>query len=133
MYRLHHTGHDYEVIYSNEALMVEIDQGAVPTGVEYPGGFADLPDYRRWAEWTAEEAAATLAVISDAIRAGTPIAELRFPHHAAPPPVYETGARRVYRVPEAFCRAHGVGRDRYGLAARDYERWHALWRRLGQR
>ena len=71
-----------------------------------------------------------VAVLSDAIRAGTPFPELRFPFMRDPLPVYEGGARRVYRLPLAFTHPRGIERDRYGLAARDYHRWHALWHRL---
>jgi hypothetical protein len=69
-------------------------------------------------------------VLSDALRHGTPLAGLRFPHMTKPPPRYDGGARRVYRLPERFTAPRGLARDRCGLAARDYRRWLALCDRL---
>ena len=71
-----------------------------------------------------------LTLLGDAIRAGSPLAELRFPYVRIPLPTYDGGPLRAYRLPEVFTAPRGLARDRYGLAARDYHRWHAIWRRL---
>ncbi len=81
-------------------------------------------------EWTDEETAATLAVFSDAIRHGTPLHALRFPHMSEALPAYSGGARRVYRLPRRFTDPRGIHRDRYGLAACDHVRWNAICDRL---
>jgi uncharacterized protein (TIGR02996 family) len=77
--------------------------------------------------WGDDVAASTLAVLSDAIHYGTPLETLRFPFHADRLPSYPSGARRVYRLPLEFRASRRIEQDRYGLAARDYHRWMALW------
>jgi len=129
-YELDWGGHHYYVRYRHESLSLSIDDGAVDSGVDYPDGYPDDFRYLRDGEWTDDEAAATLAVISDAIRYGTPFEPLRFPHMYDPPPVYDGGARRVYRIPLRFTKPRAIHRDRYALAARDYTRWNAICDRL---
>jgi len=129
-YELHHGGHHYYVRYRHRDLSVTIDDGAIDSGVAYPEAYDSDFDFDSDGDWTDEETASTLAVLSDAIRAGTPFPELRFPAMREPLPQYDGGSRRVYRLPEAFTRTRGIARDRYGLAARDYYRWHALWDRI---
>ena len=128
-YEVTYGGHHYAVWWRRGDIYVRIDDGDIDSGVDYPNGFPDDVDEEP-GYWTASETAATLAVLSDAIRAGTPLAELRLPCMREQLPVYEGGARRVYRLPPAFTKPRGIHRDRYGLAARDYHRWNALWRRL---
>lgn len=132
-YELDWGGHHYYVRYRHEELSVSIDDGAIVTGVEYPEGFPDDFTYVSHGEWTDEETAATLAVLSDAIRYGTPFDALRFPHMPDTLPVYDGGARRVYRLPLRFTQPRGIHRDRYGLAARDYVRWNAIFDRFASR
>jgi uncharacterized protein (TIGR02996 family) len=129
-YELDHGGHHYYVRYRHRDLSVTIDDGAIDSGVAYPEAYADELDFSSDGDWVDEEAAETLAVLSDAIRAGTPFPELRFKAMRPQLPQYDGGSRRVYRLPEDFTRPRGLARDRYGLAARDYHRWHAIWNRI---
>lgn len=127
-YEVDFAGHHYYARYHNHSLSVSIDDGAVETGIEYPGGWdLDLADS---GEWSDEECAVILQLLSDAIRAGTPLAELVFPYMSEPLPVYDGGPLRAYRLPKQFRLLRGLARDRYGLAARDYHRWYWLWHRL---
>jgi hypothetical protein len=84
--------------------------------------------------WTDEQAGVILAIVGDALRESTPIGELCFPYdspYEGPPlPSYPDAPRRVYALPSSFARPRGLRRDRHALAARDYDRWHALWARL---
>lgn len=129
-YDVDHAGHHYYVRYRHGDLSVTIDDGDIDSGVDYPDGFPDSLGCALDGDWTDEETASTLAVLSDAIRAGTPFRGLRFPTMRNRLPEYDGGSRRVYRLPSSFTRPRGIARDRYGLAARDYHRWHALWSRL---
>jgi uncharacterized protein (TIGR02996 family) len=85
-------------------------------------------------DWTAEQYQVILGIIGDAIREGTSVSELCFPYdglYDGPPlPCYPDAPRRVYALPNAFAKPRGLRRDRHALAARDYQRWHALWERL---
>nr|HEX4312404.1 TIGR02996 domain-containing protein [Kofleriaceae bacterium] len=120
---LHWNGLRYGIRYRPGSLLCMTGDGTV-TRVD------ECPTFTATSGWTDAETFATLAVFSDAIRHGTPLGPMRFPHHPSPPPVYDGGARRVYRLPERFMIPRGLARDRYGLAARDYRRWNALCDRL---
>ena len=71
-----------------------------------------------------------LEILSDAIRADTPLNELRFPYQTMPLPQFEGSPLRCYTLPTEFTIPRGILRNRYGLAARDYNRWYAIWMRL---
>lgn len=88
-----------------------------------------LLDLGPW--WTEEQTRVILTILSDAIRANTPIDDdLRFPYGAMPLPHYEGSPLRCYTLPTEFTIPRELLRNRYGLAARDYQRWHAIWHRL---
>jgi uncharacterized protein (TIGR02996 family) len=127
-YHLEHGGHRYHLRYGWTALCLSIDDGAIDSGVDYPGGFPHEPDLD--GPWTANQERLILTIVSDAIREGTPFAELRFPFGFRALPVHEGAPLRCYALPEAFTAPRGLGRYQRGLAARDYHRWHALWDRL---
>lgn len=129
-YEGEYRGHRYYIRYRHGSLSSEIDDGLVPTGVEYPDGYPQDVGLVAEGEWTDEETELLLATFRDAIHAGSPLGELWFPTESPAPPVYDGGPRRCYRLPDAFTEPRGISRDRYGLAARDHARWHALWRRL---
>lgn len=80
--------------------------------------------------WTAEEERVVLTITSDAIHARAPIDDLRFPYGVMPLPQYEGSPLRCYTLPTEFTIPREILRNRYGLAARDYHRWHAIWQRL---
>lgn len=82
--------------------------------------------------WTPDEAAPIVRAIGDAIRAGTSIKDLRLPFERHPLPQYEGAAIRCYEVPRKFAIRRGVPPTAYGLAARDYRRWMALWGTCGR-
>jgi uncharacterized protein (TIGR02996 family) len=123
-------GHGYYIRYRHSSLSAEIDDGAIATGVEYPDGYPQDLNLQKDSEWTDDETELLLATFRDAIYAGSPLGELWFPTENPAPPIYAGGARRCYRLPSAFTEPRGISRDRYGLAARDYARWHELWQRL---
>ena len=104
------------------------DEG--PQLVIAPDGFPQDLELASSDEWTEREASVILTLISDAIRAGTPLADLRFPFASNPLPSYDGGPMRGYHLPEDFTALRGLARNRYGLAARDYQRWHSIWHRL---
>lgn len=117
-----HAGRDYEVRCSNRRLSFRVDGGRLFTyasRLELAGKL-----------WNDEERGAILTLFSDAIRAGTPLDQLHFPCMRPALPSYDGGPLRGYPLPEAFTAPRGIERYRYGLAARDYYRWHAIWRRL---
>ncbi len=119
--------HHYYVRYRHGTLSVSIDDGAIESGVDYPDGY-DL-ELASEGEWSDEECATILQLLSDAIRAGTPLPDLVFPYMPDPLPLYDGGPLRGYRLPAKFTIPRGIARDRYGLAARDYHRWHWIWHR----
>lgn len=80
--------------------------------------------------WPEAEARETLAIVSDAIRAKTPFERLRFPSGALPLPQHPGSPLRCYQLPIEFLKEHDLLRNRFGLAARDYHRWHAIWNRV---
>ncbi|MDQ3340098.1 MAG: hypothetical protein M4D80_33485 [Myxococcota bacterium] len=80
--------------------------------------------------WTEEQTRVIFTILSDVIRASAPFDELRFPYGTMPLPQYEGSPLRCYTLPTAFTIPRGILRNRYGLAARDYHRWHAIWQRL---
>jgi hypothetical protein len=102
-----------------------VDDALDETTFEYP---FDLPGR----SWTAEQARVVLAILSDAIRAGTPLDVLRFPYMTMPLPSYDGGPLRCYQLPTEFTIPRSILRNRYGIAARDYRRWLALCDRLRQ-
>ena len=80
--------------------------------------------------WTGEQQSIVLAILSDVIRASTPFDGLRFPLGPIPLPQHAGSPLRCYMLPVEFLRDHDLLRNQYGLAARDYHRWHAIWKRL---
>jgi uncharacterized protein (TIGR02996 family) len=81
--------------------------------------------------WDEDQTAIILTIVSDVIRAGTPFEGLRFPFNGILSlPQYEGSPLRCYMLPIEFLRAHDATRNQLGLAARDYHRWHAIWKRL---
>lgn len=129
-YEVGHEGHHYYVRYRHYDLSVTIDDGAIDSGVDYPDGFPEELDLPSSGEWTDEEARVILTILSDAIRAGTPLVELKFPFGKHALPIYEGAPPRCYELPAEFTAPRGLPRHRHGLAARDYHRWHRLWDRL---
>lgn len=129
-YELLYNGHHYRVDFTNSDFFIEIDAGAIDSGVGHPDGFPEeLPaSYRGY--WYPEETQAVLAALSEAIRAGTPFPELVFPFGKELLPQYPGVPLRCYRLPDAFTQPRGLPRSRFGLAARDYHRWHGVWHRL---
>jgi uncharacterized protein (TIGR02996 family) len=81
---------------------------------------------------TPTEAATVLRAIGDAIVAGTPLKSLRFPYTDDELPSYPGCALRVYALPDEFTKTRGIPRGQLGLAARDYDRWILVWRRLAR-
>jgi hypothetical protein len=69
-----------------------------------------------------------LEILGDVIRADAPFDGLSLARDAVPQ--YEGGPLRCYRLPLEFLLPRGYLRNRFGLAARDYHRWHAIWQRL---
>lgn len=128
-YEVVHGGHHYYVRYRHHMLSVSIDDGAIDSGVDYPEGYGPL-ELLNSGDWTDEEEDVILTILSDAIRAGTPLSALCFPYTAWPLPHHRGTPHRVYALPTDYVAARGIARDRYGLAARDYQRWHAIWSRL---
>ena len=82
------------------------------------------------AEWTDEEERVVLTIVSDVIRAQTPLDNIQFPYQKLPLPHYAGSPFRCYQLPPEFLGAHDLLRNERGLAARDYHRWHAIWKRL---
>ncbi len=118
-YTMLHAGRQYDIRYRGFVLTID----AAPT-IEWRLGLADAD------RWTPDEATAILCLLSDAIRADTPLAQLRFPFQPDPVPIYDAGPLRGYRLPRGFTRPRGIAPSRYGLAARDYHRWMRLYDRL---
>jgi hypothetical protein len=112
----------YIVNYEHYTLSVEIVE------------FADL--YEWWvpcagrATWSPEDKRTILTLLGDAIRARSPLDELRFPQMADALPSYDGGPLRGYALPDEFIAPRGIAKNRFGLAARDYHRWRWLWRRF---
>jgi uncharacterized protein (TIGR02996 family) len=134
---LHHGGRHYIVNYGHDSFYVWIiDEGDdVADFDDDPDGYplelyALLPHPSFSGHWTDEERAVILTLLSDAIRAGTPLSELQLPYISNPLPQYPGAPLRAYWLPEPFVTAHGLSRDLHGLPVRDYHRWHALWKRF---
>lgn len=129
-YEVAHAGHHYYVRYRHEDLSVTIDEGEIDSGVDYPDGFPGALGLCSTDEWTDEETLVILTILSDAIRAGTPLPSLLFPFTEPALPIYPGAPLRCYALPQAFTAPRGLGPRDHGLAARDYRRWHRLWTRL---
>lgn len=129
-YEVTHGGHHYYIRYRHERLSVTIDDGAIASGVDYPDGFPQDLHLLESGDWTDEETHTILTILGDAIRAGTPLAELEFPFGRQALPRYRDAPLRCYALPAEFTAPRGLGRYDHGLAARDYHRWHARWARL---
>jgi hypothetical protein len=69
-------------------------------------------------------------ILGDVIRAGSPFESLRFDLDGIQLPLYDGGPLRCYQLPLEYSIPRGYLRNRFGLAARDYHRWHAIWQRL---
>jgi uncharacterized protein (TIGR02996 family) len=80
--------------------------------------------------WIHEHRALIFRVISDAIHANTPFETLVFPFGPLAFPQYEGSPLRCYMLPVELLRRHDLLRNQFGLAARDYYRWHRIWNRL---
>jgi uncharacterized protein (TIGR02996 family) len=80
--------------------------------------------------WTDVEAAVILGHLGEAIRAGAPLQYMQLPFGKDPLPTYDGGPVRSYRLPAEFMKQRGLRPSELGLAARDYQRWITLWRRL---
>jgi hypothetical protein len=83
--------------------------------------------------WTDDEKLVILTLLSEAIRADTPLPDLCFPYGDVRLPVHEDAPLRAYVLPVEFTAPRGLAPHQYGLAVRDHRRWHALWRRLRDR
>ena len=129
-YECTYRGHEYFLRYRHGHLSCTVDDGEVWTGVEYPEHYPQHLNLLGEGEWTDEETALLLATFRDAIFWGSPLGELWFPTEEYAPPVYDAGPRRCYRLPKEHTDPRGIQNERYGLAARDYARWHAIWDRL---
>jgi uncharacterized protein (TIGR02996 family) len=119
---VHHAGRDYEVRCRDRRLGYRVNGGGLLT---YPGKLELAGD-----TWNDDERTTILTLFSDAIRAGTPLDALRIPYLHPALPRYDGGPLRAYALPDAFTGPRGIDRFHYGLAARDYHRWHAIWARL---
>ena len=128
-YEFPHEGHHYFVRYHHHSLSVTLDDGGTYSG-EGPDCFVEKLGLLSSGEWTDEETQIILTILSDAIRAVTPLPELRFPFGKTSLPIYSGAPLRCYLLPEAFTAPRGLGRYECGLAARDYYRWYELWSRL---
>jgi uncharacterized protein (TIGR02996 family) len=81
---------------------------------------------------TDDERTVIVQLVSDALRHDTPLGSLRFPYGRDPLPTYAGGPLRGYRLPREFTEPRGIAKTRYGLAARDFRRWLAVWARLAR-
>ena len=118
-YRLDaYQGHNYYLRYRHGSFSITIDddhQTEVYPELDVSGD----------GEWTVEETNVILAIVSQAIRDGTPLGELVFPAgddmraHSH----YRTGRCPTYCFPTGF-------QNELSLDARDHGRWYALWARL---
>ncbi|MBA2542907.1 MAG: hypothetical protein H0V17_24890, partial [Deltaproteobacteria bacterium] len=122
-YVLTHDASDYDLHYRNRTFELRVNGRNI---------------YRRRLQmtnrsaWTTAEAALILRHVSEAIRAGAPLISLQLPFVPDPLPTYDGGPVRSYGVPLEFTRPRGLAPSALGLAARDYARWIALWRRLAK-
>lgn len=121
-YSAAHKHTQYDVRYRGQVLEVLVNAGNNPTLSARLDLAADA--------WTEQEATTILRLLSDAIRAETPLELLRMPFINDAPPVYDSGPLRGYRLPQRFRERYRLQPDRYGLAPRDYHRWLAIWTRL---
>jgi uncharacterized protein (TIGR02996 family) len=127
-YEIDFEGHRHEVRYHQYQLFISTDGHLDPGRAPVRG--RTLRGLQRHSDWTYDEMRVILSIVSDALRARTPLAELHFPYAGHPLPVYAGAPRRVYVLPERFTRPRQLPHYDHGLAACDYHRWHALWRRL---
>jgi uncharacterized protein (TIGR02996 family) len=128
-YDLSFEGAHYLIQYRRRILTITVQYGTSPGGVtQFPR--KALERVQAASAWTADEARQILRVISDAIIAGAPLRHLQFPLGAEPLPEYPAGAVRCYRLPAQFTGPRRISPTRYGLAARDHERWNSIWNRL---
>lgn len=127
-YDVTHDSVFYRVRCRRRILTIFIAHGTNPVpSIQFPRKVLDR--LKEGSVWTADEARQILSVISGAIVAGSPLRELQFPLMTQALPEYGAGAVRCYRLPLAFTGPRHISPIRYGLAARDYERWHAIWNR----
>ena len=130
---------EYELLHDDHIYTLEYDEGGWDAryqlrvrGVDAHEDEASVHaiELELAEPWTDEQARVVLAIISDAIRAWTPLDDLHMPYRSMPLPQYEGSPLRCYLLPLEFLIPRGLLRNRYGLAARDYHRWHAIWNRL---
>jgi uncharacterized protein (TIGR02996 family) len=135
-YTLWHGRKTYLVECVDGVLTMEVNGGWWRRGDRVLGPHQIFPVSDRsdrrggFGEWTAKEERFYLTLISDALRAATPLDELYFPSLAGELPQYLDVPLRAYQIPDDFTAPRGLDRFACGLAARDYHRWHALWGRL---
>jgi uncharacterized protein (TIGR02996 family) len=125
-YYVNHGGHGYTLVFRHHVLTISVDGRDIDRR-EFPDGLAlatandgDLTD---------DEIAIVFEIVSDAIRAGTPLSELCYPFGPGALPYYPGAPRRVYEIPRKFRAKRGLARESVGLAACDYHRWHAIRKR----
>lgn len=82
-------------------------------------------------EWTFRELTVLLAIVSDAIRLGTPLSELVFPtaEELLRHPRYILGRVPLYFRPDRDGFPHEAEQRGVVLEVRDYGRWYRLWER----
>jgi|GEM_PF-5299388 len=114
-YWLHHAGHEYYLRW-RYGFSIEVDDETVLEG--------DL-DTLTTNEWTFRETNVILAIVSTAIRAGSPLSELRFPDQAGlrTHPRYHVGRSPLYGFPDDL-----YDPDRR-VELRDRHRWYHLYDR----
>jgi hypothetical protein len=123
----------YHVSYRDRHLILEVGRDGQVSSFEYPiaedfpTDVLELSSPRDPAYRTTD---LILQIISDAILSGTPFPPLQFPFMRNPLPVYDAGPVRCYRLPSTFTEPRRLAANRYGLAARDFRRWHDLLARL---
>jgi uncharacterized protein (TIGR02996 family) len=106
--------------YENRVLAMRVDNRTVQWRLRL-----ERPD-----NWTPDELIVILRIVSDALCAGSPLHLLQFPFVRDPLPLYDAGPLRCYPLPPFFTKPRNISPLRYGLAARDFQRWIDVSRRL---
>jgi len=113
-YHVTHEGHDHDLRW-RYGFTIDVDDVTV---------FEGHLDTLTTNEWTFRETNVILAIVSAAIRAGAPLADLVFPDQAGflAHPSFHLGRSPSYGFPESYDTARS-------LEVRDFGRWHGLYRR----
>lgn len=127
-YAAYLAGRSYHIHYHYFRLSISID--TIGPMVGYPVRFVRDLETAEPGAWTDEEKLVILTLLSEAIRADTPLPDLCFPYSGVRLPVHEDAPLRAYALPVEFTAPRGLAAHQYGLAVRDHQRWHVLWRRL---